>query len=354
MDKDIYTYPDGTRYKGEWKDNKRHGKGVLIRPDGTKYSGEWLNDKPDGQGTLTYPDGRKRIGEWKEGKFVGENQPVADQGQQIKVLENENRKLKEEIANLKQRLYTLEKPKEHDDLFSIKEEPPQASAKSYQYREKSAQQKKKKWWLFATIVFALIVIMIIVSSGGEEPIAEPEEPVDETVEEVDEAEEKVEEPEEEVAVDENSRTNPAGLNEAFTVYKDDIFVGKATFELEMVELISGDEVWNMVREANPYNDEPEDGKEYILAKFRVKIIETEEDEPYDINHAQFEAVSEGGVTYDAFISVSGLEPDLRNDLYEGAEHTGYTYFMVNTDDSPVAAHARGRNAEVWFDLRAGE
>ncbi len=33
MDKDIYTYPDGTRYKGEWKDNKRHGKGVLIRPD---------------------------------------------------------------------------------------------------------------------------------------------------------------------------------------------------------------------------------------------------------------------------------------------------------------------------------
>ncbi len=202
-------------------------------------------------------------------------------------------------------------------------------------------KKSKLLFLLSVIVLTFFVVFAFGSGDADDP-----EPV------VDEPEEEVDEPEEEV--DENSRTNPAGLNEAFTVHKDDIFVGKVTFELEMVELISGDEAWNMVREANPYNDEPEDGKEYILAKFRVKIIETEEDDPYEINHAQFEAVSEGGVTYDAFISVSGLEPNLRNDLYEGAEHTGYTYFMVDKDDSPVAAHARGRNSEVWFDLRAGE
>ncbi len=173
MDKDIYTYPDGTRYKGEWKDSKKHGKGVLIRPDGTKYAGEWANDKPDGQGTLTYPDGKKWTGVWENGKFVGEKKPVTDQGQQIQELENENRALKAEIANLKQRLHTLEKPKEHEDLFAQKEEPPPKPDKSYQSRDKPAQGTKNSWWIAAALLFGLIVIVILVSGDGGEPVAEP-------------------------------------------------------------------------------------------------------------------------------------------------------------------------------------
>ncbi len=202
--------------------------------------------------------------------------------------------------------------------------------------------------VLSVLVLIVFVVLAIGSTEDEEPEAVEEAPEEEPAEEVEEA---VEEDEE---IDGNSRTNPAGLNEAFVVSKDSIFVGKATIELEMVELVSGDEAWTMVREANPFNEEPAEGKEYILAKFRVKVIETEEDDPYEVNHAQFDAVSEDGVTYDEFISVSGLEPSLRTDLYEGAEHHGYTYFIVDKDDSPVAAHDRGRNSEVWFDLRCGQ
>jgi len=30
-----------------------------------------VNGMPNGQGTYTYPDGRKEVGEFKNGKFIG-------------------------------------------------------------------------------------------------------------------------------------------------------------------------------------------------------------------------------------------------------------------------------------------
>ena len=151
---------------------------------------------------------------------------------------------------------------------------------------------------------------------------------------------------------ENSRRNPAGLNETFVVRLDDWLVGKVTYEIEMLELIRGDQAWDIIRQANQFNDEPEAGKEYILAKFRIAILETEEDEPYTISHSIFDVVSGAGVEYTDFISVAGLDPNLRADLYEGAEHIGWTYFLVNINDHPVAVMNRRRASEIWFDLRA--
>jgi competence protein ComEC len=191
---ETYTYPDGSKYEGEWQDNKRHGRGIWTRPDGMRYEGEWENDKPSGQGTLTAPDGRKRVGEWKDGKFVGEIQPAVNLGQVIQELEKENRELKDEVANLRYRIYALEKSKEFGDMVDSKAEPP-PSAKSHQTRNNKTR-KKKTWWLLAAIIFALFVFIIVVNAGGEEPIAGPnvpveEEIIEEVVEEAEEAEEEV-------------------------------------------------------------------------------------------------------------------------------------------------------------------
>jgi hypothetical protein len=54
MKKSTVTYPDGLKYTGELKGDKRHGKGTLIFPnDGPKYIGEFKDNKMHGQGTIT-------------------------------------------------------------------------------------------------------------------------------------------------------------------------------------------------------------------------------------------------------------------------------------------------------------
>ena len=55
-----------------------------------------------------------------------------------------------------------------------------------------------------------------------------------------------------------------------------------------MEIISSGEAWEIVQKANMFNEEPGEGKEYILAKFRVKILETEGNEPFELNHAMFD------------------------------------------------------------------
>jgi len=53
-------------YKGEWKNEKLNGLGVITFPDGGKYEGEWKGGKKNGQGTFTYYDGDKYVGEFKD------------------------------------------------------------------------------------------------------------------------------------------------------------------------------------------------------------------------------------------------------------------------------------------------
>ncbi len=67
-----YTWPDGTKYTGQWKGNKMHGEGTIIYPNGGKYSGEWKDSIKSGKGTETWPDGTKYTGQWADNKMHGQ------------------------------------------------------------------------------------------------------------------------------------------------------------------------------------------------------------------------------------------------------------------------------------------
>jgi hypothetical protein len=41
----TYSYHDGSRYVGEFRDNKRSGEGTLMFANGDKYVGEWSDGK---------------------------------------------------------------------------------------------------------------------------------------------------------------------------------------------------------------------------------------------------------------------------------------------------------------------
>ena len=57
-------------YEGDWKHNKKHGKGILYFDKG-KYDGEFYKDYFDGEGTLTYNNGNIYKGKWKKNKKNG-------------------------------------------------------------------------------------------------------------------------------------------------------------------------------------------------------------------------------------------------------------------------------------------
>ena len=48
------------------------GRGRFTTPDGSKYVGEWKDDKKSGQGTKTWTNGDMYEGEFKDGKYHGQ------------------------------------------------------------------------------------------------------------------------------------------------------------------------------------------------------------------------------------------------------------------------------------------
>jgi hypothetical protein len=146
----------------------------------------------------------------------------------------------------------------------------------------------------------------------------------------------------------NSRQNPAKLGETVTVESDD-WMGHRKYSVTLTEVVSGSEAWNMIKSANRFNSPPKSGMKYILAKFKVKAIVLDK-EPFEINNAKFDAVSSNGVLYDDYFSVVEPDPQLRTDLYNGAEHEGWVSFMVNEGDNPLIVMNQKYPDEIWFKL----
>ena len=72
---DIATYPDGTKYVGEFNNGDRHGQGTSTFSWGEKYVGGYKINQKHGYGTYTFSDGAKYVGQYrnnkKHGKGVG-------------------------------------------------------------------------------------------------------------------------------------------------------------------------------------------------------------------------------------------------------------------------------------------
>ncbi len=65
----AFTWPDGTKYVGEFRDGKMDGQGTVTWPQGHKYTGGFKDDRLDGQGVEIRPNGTSLQGEWKDGDW---------------------------------------------------------------------------------------------------------------------------------------------------------------------------------------------------------------------------------------------------------------------------------------------
>ena len=66
----TYTWANGDKYIGEYKDGKGHGQGTYTWANGDKYIGEHKDGKKHGQGTYTFANGKKNNGYFMNNEYV--------------------------------------------------------------------------------------------------------------------------------------------------------------------------------------------------------------------------------------------------------------------------------------------
>eukprot|EP00826_Nyctotherus_ovalis_P028695 TRINITY_DN2263_c0_g1_i5.p2 TRINITY_DN2263_c0_g1~~TRINITY_DN2263_c0_g1_i5.p2 ORF type:complete len:257 (+),score=29.40 TRINITY_DN2263_c0_g1_i5:410-1180(+) len=60
----VQRWPDGSMYKGHWRNNKASGQGRFVFPNGDVYAGEWEDNKANGRGVCTKLEGMRYEGMW--------------------------------------------------------------------------------------------------------------------------------------------------------------------------------------------------------------------------------------------------------------------------------------------------
>lgn len=129
--------------------------------------------------------------------------------------------------------------------------------------------------------------------------------------------------------------------------------GISKAKVALLEIVRGTEAWNRIKEANMFNNPPEAGFEYLLAKVKFEYLKgPTQDITYHLSTWDFTAVSSEGKDYEN-ASVVEPEPKLDATLYQGASHIGWVTFQVAKNDSkPLMTFGRKYDGTggIWFKL----
>jgi len=72
----VFTFANGSRYEGDFRDGKFDGRGVYTFADGDRYEGEVRDGRANGRGVATL-HGDRYEGEWRDGCFRDGNRRAA-------------------------------------------------------------------------------------------------------------------------------------------------------------------------------------------------------------------------------------------------------------------------------------
>lgn len=142
-----------------------------------------------------------------------------------------------------------------------------------------------------------------------------------------------------------TRANPFAIGE--TAYYDGMDNDKSYLSyFAFAAEITATEVIRGVEAAAMFDNDPEEGKEFLLVKFSIKVTDTVFDEVVNLNNSRFDFVSQNGVKYGDLVSASGIKS--LDDVYNGGETEGYAYCIIDEGDQTLIVFNESQNNGIWF------
>ncbi|MEO2075852.1 MAG: hypothetical protein ABGX20_10805 [Bacillus sp. (in: firmicutes)] len=153
-----------------------------------------------------------------------------------------------------------------------------------------------------------------------------------------------------------SRTNPVPFQKTATVddelYNDNGDAFPIKFDLTVTEVLRGDTAYQKLKAMNEFNDPAPEGYEWVLAKVKVKFVESAtKDLAFHIDGIMnFTAVSENGDIYSGDI-VGSTDPDFSFEMYVGNEKEGYIAKLVKAGEKAQLRYEEMVGGQVFFNLQ---
>lgn len=148
----------------------------------------------------------------------------------------------------------------------------------------------------------------------------------------------------------NTMTNPASVGELWE-FKGQDWYGYRNYHIGITDVVTdGATAWQMIKQANPYNQPPPAGMKYVLAHFYFKLIKSDE-QPYNLSYINIDAVKKNGDLYDHYY-VDMPDPALSAELTNGQEYMGWAAFVVDeNDEAPLLVWKRSWTDQIWFEMK---
>ena len=150
-----------------------------------------------------------------------------------------------------------------------------------------------------------------------------------------------------------SRDDPAGIGQTVPVtITDFLILFGGTLQLTLIEVLSGDAALAKIRSWHPQNQAPPSGREYLLARFRVRVVRVDDCCSYYVTRDRFKAVDANDNVYPAADALVGMTPELKKSIPTGDTYEGYASFLVDPNDrSTLAVFDRDYFHRRFFKLR---
>ncbi len=162
-----------------------------------------------------------------------------------------------------------------------------------------------------------------------------------------------EEPKKESAV--GKRSNPVPLNSTATVdtiyFDDDSNQIEGNISITLSNVIRGQEAFDFLIDANQFNDEAPEGKEWLIFDVALKLNSGSEDDAYH-TMGHFIAVDSTGaeVAQESYATFANDEGFGFKDLYPGGETVGKVGLLVPAGDD-VLVEFNDFDTKVFFSLK---